>query len=106
MLESQFQAALIRELKELFPGCVVLKNDPTYIQGFPDLLILYKNKWAALECKASERSKVRPNQAYYVDVLHDMSFADFISPETKEAVLDDLQQAFLSGRAARISKRQ
>ena len=106
MLESQFQAALIRELKELFPGCVVLKNDPTYIQGFPDLLILYKNKWAALECKASERSKVRPNQSYYVGVLHDMSFADFISPETKEAVLDDLQQAFLYRRAARISQRQ
>lgn len=51
MLENKFQANLIKELKERFPGCIVMKNDPTYIQGIPDLLVLHKDKWASLECK-------------------------------------------------------
>ena len=31
MLESKFQACLIKRLKAEFPGCYVLKNDPNYI---------------------------------------------------------------------------
>ena len=41
MKESAFQAKLIREIKKRFPGAIVLKNDPNYIQGFPDLTVLY-----------------------------------------------------------------
>lgn len=52
MVESKFQAKLIKEIKKNFPGCVILKNDATYIQGFPDLLVLYKNRWACLEVKS------------------------------------------------------
>ena len=37
MLENKFQANLIKELKERFPGCIVMKNDPTYIQGISSL---------------------------------------------------------------------
>lgn len=48
MLENKFQANLIKELKARFPGCIVMKNDPTYIQGIPDLLVLHKDKWASL----------------------------------------------------------
>lgn len=44
MLESRFQANLIKEIKKLFPGCIVMKSDSGYLQGIPDLLILYKNK--------------------------------------------------------------
>lgn len=91
--ESKFQASLIKELKEIFPGCVVLKNDPTYIQGFPDLLVLYRGNWAALECKRSSNASHRPNQDYYVDSLNEMSYAAFISPENREDILDELQQA-------------
>lgn len=94
--ENAFQAALIKELKDLFPGCVVLKNDPNYIQGFPDLTILYKDKWAVLECKKSLSASKRPNQRYYVDMLGEMSYANFICPENREDVLDELQQAFVS----------
>jgi hypothetical protein len=43
-LEREFQSALIKEMKELFDGCIVMKLDPEYIQGIPDLLILYRNK--------------------------------------------------------------
>lgn len=94
MLENEFQAKLIKELKQRFPGCVVMKNDPSYTQGIPDLLVLYKDKWAALECKKSERAKKQPNQEYYVNKMDEMSFSRFIYPENKEVILDELQQAF------------
>lgn len=96
--EGTFQSDLIKELKDIFPGCMILKNDPDYIQGIPDLLILYGNRWAMLECKRSRSAKHRPNQDYYVDKLSDMSFASFIFPENKEEVLDALQRSFQSGR--------
>ena len=93
-LESLFQRLLIDELEEMFPGCVILKNDSTYRQGVPDLVVLYNERWAMLECKKDSTSRPRPNQPYYVDMLNDMSFAAFIYPENKEEVLRDLQQAF------------
>ena len=96
MLESKFQANLVKELKQLFEGCIVMKNDSSYIQGIPDLLILYNNKWAALECKKTARASHRPNQDYYVGLMDKMSFAKFISPENKEEVLHALQQTFKS----------
>ena len=93
-LEKDFQAKLIKELKRRFPGCIVMKNDPCYIQGIPDLVILYKDKWAALECKKSANAKRRPNQEYYVGLMDEMSFSRFICPENKEEVLNELQQTF------------
>lgn len=92
-LESLFQRLLIDELEEMFPGCVILKNDSSYRQGVPDLVVLYNDRWAMLECKKNSTSRSRPNQPYYVDMLNDMSFAAFIYPENKEEVLRDLQQA-------------
>ena len=103
--ESKFQAELIDELEELFPGCIVLKNDANYIQGFPDLTILYKRHWALLECKKSLRERYQPNQEYYLEVCDDMSFASMICPENREAVLYELQQAFQPGRATCLSRR-
>lgn len=107
MLESKFQAKLIKELEDRFPGCIVMKTDANYIQGFPDLLILYQDRWAALEGKRSENASHRPNQDYYVDLLNQMSFASFIFPENKEEVLNDLERSFGTGsrRNSRISRR-
>lgn len=93
MKESEFQSELIKELKRLLPGCYVLKNDPNYIQGFPDLLILYKDKWAALECKRSEKASHRPNQEFYISKLGEMSYSSFVYPENKKEVLYEIQQA-------------
>lgn len=104
MLESKFQKDLIDDLKELFPGCLVMKTDPRYIQGIPDLLILYKNKWALLECKRNAKAKHQPNQDQYVDLLNEMSFSSFIYPENKEEVLSELQHAFQPRRKARIPR--
>lgn len=106
MRENKFQSDLIKELKERFPGCIVLKNDPNYIQGIPDLTILYENKWATLECKKSAKEKKQPNQPYYVKKMNDMSFSSFIYPENKEEVLDGLQFALRPNRRTRISKRK
>ena len=91
-LESGFQDRLINKLKDLFPGCMVFKMDQ--IQGIPDLLVLYKNKWASLECKRSAGAKRQPNQEYYVGKMSEMSFSRFVSPENKEEVLNELQQVF------------
>ena len=96
MLESKFQSRLIKRLRDMFPGCLVLKNDADYIQGIPDLTILHGKNWAILEDKASEDAKKRPNQKYYVDKANGMSFARFICPENEEEVLHELQQAFRS----------
>ena len=94
MLESKFQADLIKDIKKMFPGCVVMKNDSSYIQGIPDLLVLYNDRWASLECKKSEGARKQPNQEYYVEKLDSMSFSRFIFPEIKEEVLRELQSAF------------
>lgn len=100
-LESKFQKELMDEIREQYPGCVILKNDSSYIQGIPDWLVLYEDKWAALECKKEKGAKKQPNQEYYVDQLNDMSFSRFVYPENKEEVLHDLQQTFKPRRATR-----
>jgi hypothetical protein len=94
MKESKFQANLKKELKEMFPGCIVTKLDSGDIQGIPDLLVLYKNKWATLENKKDANAHRQPNQEYYVNKMNEMSFSRFIYPENKEEVLRDLQQTF------------
>jgi len=106
MLENRFKTKLKDELEELFPGCLVLHLDPNEIQGIPDLLILYKDKWAALEGKKSANAPTQPNQPYYVERMNQMSYAAFIYPENKEEILHELQQTLQSGRPARLSRRQ
>ena len=103
MAENTYQAKLIKKLEIIFPGCQILKNDPNYQQGIPDLTILYLDKWAVLETKASAKSSGRPNQPYFIDKLSAMSFASFICPENEKDVLDDLQQAFQSSSPTRLS---
>jgi hypothetical protein len=105
MLESYYQAQLIKKLRDLFPGCVILKNDSSYLQGVPDLTILYGLMWAMLEVKVSADAKEQPNQRYYVEKLNEMSFASFIYPEIEEEVLRELQQAFEPQGHPRVSKR-
>lgn len=93
--EPDYQADLIKLLKKMFPGCIVLKNDSAYIQGIPDLTIFFKDKWAMLEVKRSENEPHQPNQDYYVDYSDRMSFGRFIYPENQQLVLDALKGYFL-----------
>ena len=92
MHENQFQAKLKKEILERFPGALVLKQDT--LQGIPDLLILYNDRWAALECKKSPTAIHQQNQDYYVELMNEMSYANFIFPENREEVLDELAQVF------------
>lgn len=96
MLENRFKTKLVKELKDRFPGCIITHLDPNEIQGIPDLLILYKDKWAALEGKKTADASIRPNQLYYVDRMSAMSYASFIYPENKERVLNEISQLFKS----------
>lgn len=93
-LENKFQASLIQKIKKMFPEAMVLKNDPSYKQGIPDLMVMYKNKWAALECKKADGAHHQPNQDYYVSLMDSMSFCRFISPDNEEEVLNELKLFF------------
>lgn len=92
--ENKFQSDLKKELKERFPGCIVTKLDANDIQGIPDLLVLYKDKWATLENKRSKTASKQPNQDYYVNKMNDMSFSRFIYPENKDEVMKELDKLF------------
>ena len=96
MLERDFQKKLIKKIKERFPGCEVLKNDSSYLQGVPDLLVLYGKRWAMLECKHRDGSHRQPNQEHYVNRFNDMSYSNFITPENQEDVLDEMEHALRS----------
>jgi len=93
-LESDFQSKLILRLRELVePDGYVIKADfSAYIQGFPDILVIYKGRWAFLECKKSSAASYRPNQEYYVDDLNRLSFASFIHPGNEDEVIDELHK--------------
>lgn len=105
MLENRFKTNLAKEIKERLPGAMVLHLDPNEIQGIPDLLVLYGNRWAALEGKRSLNASHRPNQDYYVNLMNEMSFAAFICPENKEEILNDLQRSFASEGTTRLPQR-
>ena len=94
MRESQFQKQLKRELKENFPGCIIFKLDPQQLGGVPDLLVLYEDKWAALECKNSEGASHRPRQDGRVEQMNEMSYASIVYPENRKEVLNDLERLF------------
>lgn len=106
MKESAYQAELIKRLRVLLPGCVILKNDANYMQGVPDLSIFWERHWAMLEVKMSAEEPFQPNQVYYLQELNKMSFASVIYPEIEQEVLDALQQAFAARWKTRRTQRK
>lgn len=104
MKESKFQKELIDDIKELLPDAIIMKNDPNYIQGIPDLTILSGDKWATLEVKKSKFAHHQPNQEYYVDKMNSMSFSAFIFPENKKEVLHEMAQSLKPKGRTRIPK--
>ena len=96
MLENRFKTNLIKEIKRRFPGCMIMHMDPNETQGIADLLILYNDKWVALEGKKSKDASAGPNQPYYVKKMNEMSYAAFIYPENKEEVLNEISRIFNS----------
>ena len=104
--ENKFQADTVKEIRERLPGSIVTKMDANYIQGIPDILVLYKDRWATLEFKRSEEDYKKslsrnPNQPYYVEKMNGMSYSAFIFPENKEEILDEMERSFKSKRNPR-----
>lgn len=98
MQESEYQEYLVKRIYKLLPGkkfvdTIVIINDPNYIQGIPDLTVLHRSKWAFLEVKLTEKSKVQPNQEWYLQNWGQWVFTAFIHPGNEEEVLHALQQA-------------
>jgi hypothetical protein len=89
--ESQYQHEVIGKIENLLPDCIILKNDPSYMQGVPDLIVLYRDRWAMLEIKRNAGAHRQPNQDYYIELMNSMSFAAFLCPENEREVLHDLQ---------------
>lgn len=94
--ETDFKHELIGDIKRMFEGAIVLKNDPTCIQGIPDITIFYKNKYAMLETKKFKNAAHQPNQDYYIKHFNGVAFAAFVYPENKEEVLHELSKYLLA----------
>lgn len=94
MTEAEYQEKLRKKIEKRFPGVMILKNDPNYIQGIPDLMVIYGQKWAALEVKLDENAKHRPNQDFYIRKMNDMGFAAFIFPQNEKEIIDAMERSF------------
>jgi hypothetical protein len=95
--ENDYERRVIAKLMREYPGAIILKNDPRWIQGIPDRIVLYGPRWAALEIKRSEKEEIQPNQPHYVDLLNLMSYAAFLFPQNEEEVFRGLQRALRPG---------
>jgi hypothetical protein len=107
MLERDYQAGFIKRLRQRFPECVILKNDTSYMQGVPDLLLLWHDRWAILEVKPREpRSSedFEPNQEWYLEKFNEMSYAACVHPGNEEEVLNEIQSTFTARRQTRVLK--
>lgn len=102
MQERHYQPKLIEKIKAALPGAMVLKGDTRFRQGCPDLIVLYGDKWAALEVKKSPSASKQPNQDYYVEKLNEMSYAAVVHPGNEKDVLNALQRSLQAERCPRI----
>mgnify|MGYP003517679126 FL=1 len=92
--ENKFQQDdVISKIKEMVPGCIVMKNDPTYIQGIPDITVIKGARCALLEVKRSANASHRPNQDYYVKLIRNQGgYASFVYPENVDTVLNETKR--------------
>lgn len=102
--ETQYQRLVIRRLESEYPGCIILKIPSDQIQGIPDLLILYEDRWAMLEVKTSVDEPFQPNQEYYIAHINEtMSYCSVIYPENEDQVFYELSYSLGDRRSARLS---
>ena len=94
MRESKYQKYIIDKVRVMLPGAYVYPNDGNYIQGFPDITILYRTQWATLECKRDKDAEHQPNQDYYVNQSPLSNNAMFVYPENKKEVLKELERRY------------
>ena len=95
MNENVFQRKVIQRLKSEFPECIVMKQDATYKQVIPDLVIFHHDKYAMLECKKSATASHQPQQDYYISKIKEWAYASFIYPENVDQVFRELKEVFV-----------
>lgn len=94
-LERDFQKETKYKLKVVFPGCIVKRNSTDDIQGFPDITVFWRGKFAMLEFKRSESASKRPNQEYWIEQIRSIGgYAGFIYPENEEEIFTELAEWF------------
>ena len=91
-LEREIQPRIIAGIKRRLPGVQIFKGDTRFQQGTPDLIVLYKDRWAMLEVKKSSTASRQPNQDYFIGLLNQMSYAALIHPDNEEDILNELQR--------------
>lgn len=92
--EAEFQAKVIHAIRQRLPDAIILKNDPNYLQGVPDLTIFNGPYWAWLDIKISENSNAQPNQTFYINLANEMqAYGAFIHPGNFGEVMHELQHA-------------
>lgn len=91
--EIVFEKRLVNKLLDKYPGAYVIKNNPNYIQGFPDRIFLYKDFWAAFDTKAHAKANIQPNQEFYIKQLNRLSLAMFVHPQNEKEFLREIQYA-------------
>lgn len=100
MVESEYQASLIKKIRKDLPGSIILKNNSAYLQGIPDLSIFYGARWGMLEVKIKEpvpgSSDFEPNQEWYIETIGKMYFCRCIFPKNEREVLRGLYKALRS----------
>lgn len=104
-LEREIQPRIIKEIERRLPGVQIFKGDARFKQGAPDLIVLYQDRWAALEVKKDATARRQPNQPYYNAKLNGMSYAAFIHPGNEEDILDDLERTLQAPRDACVPLR-
>lgn len=102
--ENKYQEYLVQKLQKIYPKAIILKNDPNYKQGIPDLTIFEGPNWATLEVKRDENAPHQPNQDYYVEKMDKMSYSTFIYPQNEEEVLDGMAQTLRARRKTCVPK--
>lgn len=103
-LERDYKPKLLERIEKRLPGVEIIFGDTRYKQGTPDVVLLYKDRWALLEVKRSPTASKRPNQDYYVDKYNSMSYAAFIHPENEEDILNELEHALKAKRSSCFSE--
>lgn len=103
--ERDYQKGLIQRIHSLLPRSVVLKNDPNYMQGIPDLVVFNGDRYAMLEVKTGPKAPHQPNQDYYVEWFDSQGvFSAFVYPENEEEILDAMERSLQPSRKARVHR--
>ncbi len=98
--KAGYKAGLIPRIIQRFGAdrTRVQANDPNVPgqQGIPDLTVFVGPMWFLLEVKASEKSKLRPNQEWWIEKWAEVTFCSFIYPENEEEVFRAMERSLAS----------